>query len=94
VLSDKAHKSEDRGEPTMYSRLNERIETITETTLVVGVDIAKKVHWARFIDYRGLEVGKAISFKSNREGFESIVRRIEQLRKNKALKKSFDTIVI
>ena len=78
----------------MNSRMNQRIEEITETTLVLGVDIAKKVHWARFIDYRGMEVGKAISFKSNREGFEAIVTRIELLRKNKALKKPYDTVVI
>ena len=78
----------------MKSKQNQRIEEITETMLVVGVDIAKKVHWARFTDYRGMEVGKAVSFKSDREGFESIVAKIEMLRKNKGQKKPFDNVVI
>jgi len=78
----------------MKNSTNQRIEEITDTTLVVGVDIAKKVHWARFTDYRGIEVGKAISFKSNREGFEAIVSKIEQLCKNKAKKKPYDRAII
>jgi transposase len=78
----------------MKNKQNDRIEEITETTLVVGVDIAKKVHWARFTDYRGMEVGKGVSFKSDREGFESIVARIELLRKNKVLKKPLDKVII
>jgi len=78
----------------MNNRMNERIEAITEKTLVVGVDIAKKVHWARFVNNRGMEIGKAISFKNDRAGFESIVARIETLRNNKAMKKTFDTVMI
>jgi len=66
------------------NRSNERLEEITASTLIVGVDIAKTTHWARFIDCRGIEIGKAISFKSNRQGFESIVAKIESIRNNKA----------
>ena len=28
---------------------------VTQATLIVGVDIAKKVQWARFCDYMGAE---------------------------------------
>lgn len=40
-----------------------KLETITPSILIVGVDIAKTVQWARFTDYRGLELGKPIKFK-------------------------------
>lgn len=45
------------------NRTNQRLEGITENTLIVGVDVAKAVQWARFVDYRGMEVGKAVSFR-------------------------------
>jgi len=60
----------------MKNRMNQKLEEITVGTLIVGVDVAKSVQWARFVDYRGVEIGKAISFKNNRQGFENIVARI------------------
>jgi transposase len=78
----------------MGNRKKNRLEEITGTTLIVGIDIAKATHRARFTDYRGQEIGKAVSFKSNRSGFESIVARIEMLRKNKAMQKAFESVVI
>ncbi len=78
----------------MKSCTNQRIEEITSKTLVVGVDIAKDLHWARFVDYRGKEVGKAISFKSNRQGFESIISKIQEIINNKLLRQTFDTVII
>jgi transposase len=94
VLSRKAHKSKSRGESAMKRQENQRIEEITEGTLVVGIDIAKRIHWARFVDYRGMEVSKAVSFKSNREGFEAIVSKIELISKNKVHKKPINKVVI
>ena len=70
----------------MKNRTNQRLEEITVGTLIVGVDVAKSVHWARFVDYRGVEHGKALSFQSNRQGFESIVTRIHELRNKKVLR--------
>lgn len=78
----------------MNRKQTERIEAITATTLVAGIDIAKKVHWASFANYRGIEIGKAISFTSNRSGFEKIVAKIEQLRNNKALREPYNNVVI
>jgi transposase len=34
----------------------------------VGIDIAKKLQWVRFTDYRGLEIGKASKFKNDKNG--------------------------
>ncbi|MCL1875096.1 MAG: IS110 family transposase, partial [Synergistaceae bacterium] len=69
----------------MKNRNNQHLKEITDTTLIVGVDIAKSVHWARFVDYRGVEIGKAISFKNDQQGFKSILARINEICKKKAL---------
>ena len=78
----------------MKNRINQRLEEISVTTLIVGVDISKAVHWARFVDYRGMEVGKAVSFKNNREGFEKIEAKIRDILGNKALRQPYETAII
>jgi len=48
-------------------------------TLIVGVDIAKKTHWARMLDGRmGVEVDTAFNFKNNIEGFARLLGRISR----------------
>jgi transposase len=78
----------------MKNRTNQRLEEITANTLVVGVDIAKSVQWARFVDCRGLEVGKAMSFKNDRQGFEKIVARIEAICNLNARRERYDNVAI
>lgn len=76
----RTHKNhKDRGDSQMKNRTNQRLEEITVGTLIVGVDVAKSVQWALFVDYRGVEVGKAISFQNNRQGFERIVARMQEI---------------
>ena len=48
---------------------NSKIMQVTESTLIVGVDIAKKVHYARVFDWRGIELDKTKKFESNYIGF-------------------------
>lgn len=48
---------------------NEKIMSINERTLVIGIDIAKDVQYARAFDYRGIELGKVKSFENTSEGF-------------------------
>ena len=78
----------------MRNRTNQRLEEITTDTLIVGVDVAKSVQWAQFVDCRGIEAGKAMSFKNDRQGFENIVARIEMLRNNKLLRTPFTRVII
>jgi transposase len=78
----------------MKNRTNERLEEITSTTLIVGVDISKSTQWARFTDYRGIELGKAISFKNNRAGFDSIVARIKAQCNTKGLRTPYDNVIV
>jgi len=46
---------------------DQKLKAITPGTLIVGVDIAKKTQWARFVDYRGLELRKALKFKNHKK---------------------------
>ncbi len=67
-----------------------KMEAITSYTLVVGIDIAKHRHWARFIDHRGVECDKTLSFDNNKIGFDSILSKIFEICKHK----SFDKVIV
>lgn len=43
----------------MEKRSFSKIEAITSSTLIVGINIAKRAHWVRFTDYRGLPLCRA-----------------------------------
>lgn len=58
---------------------NQRISQITESTLIVGVDIAKHKHVARAQNDRGFMYGKAFSFPSTRQGFEAFCHWMKNL---------------
>jgi transposase len=58
---------------------NAKIRQVTETTMVIGVDIASETHWARAFDWRGLELGKAISFENSANGFQQFTRWASEL---------------
>ncbi len=63
----------------MNHNRNERINQITEDTLVIGIDIAKETHYACAVDDRSRELQKAFSFKQSREGFELFYERIQSV---------------
>lgn len=50
---------------------NERINQVSEQTLVIGVDIASELNYARAFNWRGIEKGKAFKFFNNLEGFQA-----------------------
>ena len=39
---------------------NEKIEQVTDSTIVVGVDIGSRIHYARAFDNRGRELTKRV----------------------------------
>lgn len=53
---------------------NEKIRQVTDTTMVIGVDIASELRWARAFDRRGLELGKTVKFENSAEGFNFFLR--------------------
>lgn len=63
----------------MNYKQNFKITQITDETLVIGVDIAKKIHFARAFDWRGIELGKTFSFKATYTGFSEFLEWIEDI---------------
>ena len=53
---------------------NEKIRQVTDTTMVIGVDIASELHWARAFDRHGLELGKTVKFENSADGFNFFLR--------------------
>ena len=61
---------------------NEKINQVTDTTMVVGIDIGSQMHYARAFDNRGRELTKRVfSFKNDLEGFNSFYLLTETLRR-------------
>jgi len=60
--------------------LQERLKRITTTTIIVGIDVAKEVHWARVTDYRGIDLMKPVKVHNSTEGFESLLEKVEKVR--------------
>ncbi len=49
---------------------NAKIKAITETTLVLGIDVGSETHYARAFDYRGIEYSKKpFKFSNDEAGF-------------------------
>jgi len=74
----------------MKNRNVQKLEAIIPGTLIVGVDISKETQWARFVDYRGLELRKVLKFKDHKNGFDSILASIKEICKKRRL----DNIII
>lgn len=53
-----------------YNTQNSKIASITEKTLIVGIDIGSQTHYARAFDWRNYEYSrKAFVFSNDKEGF-------------------------
>ena len=60
---------------------NEKIEQVTDITLVIGVDVGSQFHYARAFDNRGKELTKRVlSFQNSIEGFNTFNQWVEKIR--------------
>jgi transposase len=57
---------------------NHKIDQVTDETLVVGMDIAKRKHYACFVDARGRVLQKSFPVIQSKQGFEQLYQRIRQ----------------
>lgn len=58
----------------------QRITQITDSTLVVGADIVKKIHVARAVDFRGIELGKDCTFHNDASGLTKLATWMKELK--------------
>lgn len=63
----------------LKQKQNQRITRITESTLVFSADIAKKVHVARAVDFRGIELGKDCVFHNDAAGLTKLAAWMKDL---------------
>ncbi|MEG6520873.1 IS110 family transposase [Desulfotomaculum sp. 1211_IL3151] len=63
----------------MNYKQKQRIEQLTESTLIIGADIAKSKHVARAQDFRGIELGKRLIFDNTRAGLTKLMHWIRTL---------------
>lgn len=64
----------------MHSNTNQKINQVTENTLVIGIDIAKHKHFACAIDDRGRVLQKSFPIVQSRLGFEGFYERLLDLK--------------
>jgi transposase len=55
---------------------NQKINQVTNQTLVIGMDIAKRTHYACMVDERGLILKKSFPVSQSRQGFELFYHQI------------------
>lgn len=66
-----------------YITKNNKLEAVTEKTLVVGIDVGSQKHYARAFDWRGKEFSKkAFGFKNSKEGFLQLKNWMDELALN------------
>lgn len=65
----------------MNSTQNKKLEQVTDETLIVGVDIGSSAHFARAMDWKGVEfTRRAFKFSNTREGFEKFLEWTDSLK--------------
>jgi transposase len=74
----------------MQDKQNQLIERISDTHLIVGVDIAQQLHVARAVNFRGIVVGDPLTFENNEEGFVKLLKWIKDLKRLK----NFDAAIV
>ena len=63
-----------------YNTQNTKIESITEKTLIVGIDVGSETHYARAFDWRNYEYSKKpLEFSNNEAGFVTFKVWMEEL---------------
>ena len=63
-----------------YNTQNAKIESITEKTLIVGIDVGSETHYARAFDWRNYEYSKKpLEFSNNEAGFVTFKVWMEEL---------------
>lgn len=58
-----------------------KIQLVRSNAIIVGVDVAKKKHFARIIDSYGIDVEKPFSFQNNIDGFIRLEGKLLQIQK-------------
>jgi len=64
----------------MKCNQNQRILQVSEAILIVGIDVASEIHYARAFDNRGVEQAKVFRFTNDMEGFKAFTKWADAIR--------------
>lgn len=64
----------------MKCNQNQRILQVSEVILIVGIDVASEIHYARAFDNRGVEQAKVFRFTNDMEGFKAFTKWADAIR--------------
>lgn len=65
---------------------NQRVQRITPTIVVVGIDIGEEKHVAQATDFRGIVItNRAWTFANTAQGFESLLDQIQRVQGDQGL---------
>ncbi|MEX1028647.1 MAG: IS110 family transposase [Paenibacillaceae bacterium] len=65
--------------------INQRIESISTNHLIIGIDIAKEIHVAGAVNFRGIQLGRTLSFSNDYIGFEKLMKWVRDLQQTNGL---------
>lgn len=54
----------------------EKKQTVNGDVIIVGIDVAKRKHYARIFEQLGLDVIKPFQFNNNKDGYYRLVSKI------------------
>jgi transposase len=66
----------------------EKLDFVKGKVLIVGVDVAKKINYARFIDSQGYELCKHYRFQNDLDGIKSFISKIKSLEHKHGLERT------
>lgn len=67
-----------KGGLLLNNNRNNKINQMTEDTLVIGIDIAKNTHYACALDDRGRELQRPIGFHQSLDGFKNFHKQVTE----------------
>ena len=63
-----------------YNTQNAKIKSITEKTLIIGIDVGSETHFARAFDWRNYEYSKKpLEFSNNEAGLATFKAQMEDI---------------
>jgi len=74
----------------MENKQIEKLRLVTGHVLIVGIDVSKRRHVARFFDSNGFELRKSVKFYNDRAGLTSFLSKVDAL----AQKHTFERTII
>lgn len=68
------------GESIMNNTRNHRLNQVSTSTLIIGIDIAKNTHYACAVDDRGVELSTSFSIHQSHHGFHQFYLKLQNLK--------------